>query len=317
MAKQKDWMLSKSSAYSGKLDSTQEVSPYLQPKPPGQLSFLKGPLATIMIALVALLALFFYMDMPKQCVEDWLCGEWSKCDGGFQHRVCIDEGACGTIRQKPSTSQSCVAPPAINVTQPKPECTASGINCNASKACCGHCVHGYCRDSSAYCGDVMCDAGENCTICPYDCGACPGSRDLPQNVFTEPMTSFMEQDFKKAGYVIVRYFYTDTCELCKYPVDIEAQLRGMAAAGKDLFILIMVDSNEFKKEAERYSKIGAVSYTPLIRVEGAAAQTSVYGRDLAAALVDYDLSRDLEPLICGYSEYCEFGEAGIERTSTG
>ena len=37
----------------------------------------------------------------------------------------------------------------------------------------GYCVHNICRSSSTYCGDTFCDAGETCSSCKQDCGACP------------------------------------------------------------------------------------------------------------------------------------------------
>ena len=41
------------------------------------------------------------------CTENWSCGSWGTCSGGWQYRSCYDRNNCGTTYSKPSTSQSC------------------------------------------------------------------------------------------------------------------------------------------------------------------------------------------------------------------
>lgn len=44
---------------------------------------------------------------PK-CTENWSCGAWSDCNSNNkQTRICTDQNNCGTITNKPTTSQSC------------------------------------------------------------------------------------------------------------------------------------------------------------------------------------------------------------------
>lgn len=44
------------------------------------------------------------------CTPNWLCASWSSCSSsGIQTRICTDLNKCGTIVNKPSTSQSCTS----------------------------------------------------------------------------------------------------------------------------------------------------------------------------------------------------------------
>lgn len=78
------------------------------------------------------------------CSESWTCTDWSSCSGGTQTRTCTDSNNCSTTFNKPAESQSCSMP--------------SGGGGGGT---------GY------YCGDGICTAGETCSTCPKDCGACP------------------------------------------------------------------------------------------------------------------------------------------------
>ncbi len=42
------------------------------------------------------------------CLEDWSCTSWSNCTNSQQTRTCSDSNSCGTIKNRPSLSQSCV-----------------------------------------------------------------------------------------------------------------------------------------------------------------------------------------------------------------
>ena len=50
----------------------------------------------------------------------------------------------------------------------------SGSPCSSGDQCYGgYCVHEFCRGTPEYCGDLFCDARENCSSCVVDCGVCP------------------------------------------------------------------------------------------------------------------------------------------------
>ncbi len=49
------------------------------------------------------------------CTENWECGEWSECSGGYETRSCIELNDCGTTQNTPEESRSCNSPSA---TQP-------------------------------------------------------------------------------------------------------------------------------------------------------------------------------------------------------
>ena len=42
------------------------------------------------------------------CTENWTCTEWSDCTDGSQIRTCTDLNNCGTEKNKPTETQSCV-----------------------------------------------------------------------------------------------------------------------------------------------------------------------------------------------------------------
>ena len=52
------------------------------------------------------------------------------------------------------------------------ECIADiGFSCDWDSDCASnHCVNGKCRETATYCGDRVCDYGEDCNDCPLDCG---------------------------------------------------------------------------------------------------------------------------------------------------
>jgi hypothetical protein len=43
------------------------------------------------------------------CTESWSCSAWSSCSGGHRSRTCIDINSCGTLVNKPATSESCTS----------------------------------------------------------------------------------------------------------------------------------------------------------------------------------------------------------------
>jgi hypothetical protein len=42
-----------------------------------------------------------------ECVEDWVCADWSDCVDGAQSRVCVDTNDCGTTEEMPELEQEC------------------------------------------------------------------------------------------------------------------------------------------------------------------------------------------------------------------
>lgn len=68
------------------------------------------------------------------CDAQWECSDWSVCSSGEQVRSCRDLRSCGTEKGKPEITRSCLAP--------------------------------------AECGNGVCEAGEICSTCVADCGAC-------------------------------------------------------------------------------------------------------------------------------------------------
>ena len=47
------------------------------------------------------------MGIGDSCKENWECDEWNSCSGGTQSRTCLDLNKCGTIFDRPATSQIC------------------------------------------------------------------------------------------------------------------------------------------------------------------------------------------------------------------
>jgi hypothetical protein len=47
-------------------------------------------------------------EEPVECVEKWVCTDWSACVDGLQTRTCTDENSCGTEEDKPLETQPCV-----------------------------------------------------------------------------------------------------------------------------------------------------------------------------------------------------------------
>jgi hypothetical protein len=255
------------------------------------------------------------------CTESWSCTEWSACSNSLQTRSCTDINACGTSTSKPSTTQACPSGGQQGGSSGGTvvaQCKRDGEVCSQNSDCCNYCVLGTCKASRAYCGDSVCGSSENCSSCSTDCGACQASsRELDENVFTKPLGIAQEQGFKDNGYAIVRYFYSADCSFCYYPVNIEQQLRGMAADLKDLMVLVVIDTTMYKSEASKYAAVGGTIYKPSIRVDGKEGGKSGYdlmfGNSLGLKLEDGDITADVAPLICKHSDYCSFEGGRIVR----
>ncbi len=52
------------------------------------------------------------------CIESWLCEEWSPCLLGYQHRSCFDATDCGTTDGMPALTKTCAILPVIELPSP-------------------------------------------------------------------------------------------------------------------------------------------------------------------------------------------------------
>ncbi|MBN2518402.1 MAG: thioredoxin family protein, partial [Candidatus Altiarchaeota archaeon] len=147
-----------------------------------------------------------------------------------------------------------------------------------------------------------------------ECEAGPGDeptdRTLVVNVFKEPLPFMNESTFKEKGYVIVRYFWSDTCPPCFSPVNIESELEILAGEFKDLMVLSIIDVDEYKQEASKYAKIGGFVYTPFIRVEGDGKHGYVnwFGNNLRDKLSD--LKYETAQEVCRRTDLCHYDDSG-------
>jgi len=289
-------------------------------KPTSSLSVIIIPLIIIII-IIGVAAVFFLLNLSKSsCAENWSCGNWSSCVINRTTRNCTDMSSCGTMSQKPPVSMNCPQTNGIDNQTPPKLCSNLNSKCLSVADCCsGYCVHGFCRSNSTFCGDVYCDPTENCSNCQHDCDNCPVDRELKQNVFTEPLGYIKENDFKTAGYAIVRYFKSTDCAFCVSPTDIEGQLRSFAMDSKNLLVLMIIDVDEYPKEAGKYAKFGGNIYVPLIRVEGykngVHGYDTLYGYLLGQKLNDNDIIGDVASLVCKHSDYCKFENGKIVKTT--
>lgn len=98
------------------------------------------------------------------CTESWSCSGFGNCVNGIQTQTCVDANSCGTIVNRPSTTQICTVPTCI-----------SNADCISSNPC----STGTCNSVSGTCIYVnnqnSCDDNNGCTIndvCSY--GSCAG-----------------------------------------------------------------------------------------------------------------------------------------------
>ncbi len=275
--------------------------------------------AAIAIAVILTIVLLPSLLMPAKkpaCREEWTCTNWSNCDNGNEARECTDRNLCGTVGLRPPIEQTCSSP---NSDMPRPNCAPAGVQCEGNN-CCKTCVHGICRDTNTFCGDTFCDPGETCTSCAKDCGSCAVNEELTENIYTEPLSMTSDEELRDKGYVIVRYYHAQNCEICREPVDVESELKKLAAEYKDIMVLQSIDTTMYSFDSKRYAGVNGVVYKPTIRVDGISGGQPGY--DL---LFGYSLAEKLKssesvfsivaPLICGHSDYCDFTNGKIVRTS--
>lgn len=289
-------------------------SPHVVKKAPSPLL----PAILVLVVLVALAAVYTLMN-PSQCNENWQCDSWTNCTDGVQYRWCVDQNKCGSSNSKPQAERECeveiIEPNETVELPPEPVCVKQGQSCVTTADCCnGTCVHSMCWNETTYCGDGYCEGNETCSTCPYDCGECTSERDLVQNVYTDPLPYLTAQSYDEEGYVIIRYFYSPACDACFEPVNIEDQLRELAAGFKDLLVMEIIDTQQNLNHASRYAKVGTTIYKPLIRVGAEHPYDVLYGTGLGDKLQDGDIIVDVADLLCKHSDYCEFKDNKIVRT---
>lgn len=114
----------------------------------------------------------------EECVESWVCTEWSECSAsGLQTRDCIDRARCGTEKNKPPTEQECIYAGTCN--DKLKNChdgdCEEGIDCGGPCPACtifneesGYPSLPNIESPASICGDNICGPGENCD-CPQDC----------------------------------------------------------------------------------------------------------------------------------------------------
>ncbi|MBI2451473.1 LamG domain-containing protein [Candidatus Pacearchaeota archaeon] len=68
---------------------------------------------------------------PQTCTENWQCSSWDSCVDDIQTRTCLDNNNCGTINNKPVTTQACTTP-MQDATQPTCQ---ENWQCNVWSAC--------------------------------------------------------------------------------------------------------------------------------------------------------------------------------------
>ena len=81
-------------------------------------------------------------------------------------------------------------------------CTALGFACETNRECASHyCVHGICRNQPTWCGDGVCDPGEE-DVCPQDCPT--ESTQEEQEVAEEEslIEAVIEEEFEDADTVL-------------------------------------------------------------------------------------------------------------------
>jgi hypothetical protein len=307
------------------LDGASKLDKSISPSTP----YIKKPKSPtfLIIALIvifgAAIAVILMMNIDQiACHPDWACGSWQGCREGVEIRTCLDKNECNVNTGRPETRRECDDWTPVNTTGNEtsndtiPTCSGFGDVCGVEEDCCeGFCLHGRCWPSDPYCGDGYCDPGENCITCEYDCGACPTLRELGQNVYTEPLSYTAEQELKEEGYVLISYFYYDSCSPCFYPVHIENELRDLAASMKDLAVFQFINTIRQKTYADFKGKILGRVYTPSIIIEGGSkpGNDPLYSGSLSDLVNSGDLADKIKEMICERSEYCRWDER-ITRT---
>jgi len=288
-----------------KVALTEVVVKQEKPKATGKKKSKKILLIVVaVIVAIAVLALFFLMptlSKKESCRERWSCTDWGPCVGGLQSRTCTDGSRCGTYKSRPEVEQSCGAETSSGAV------VAAGTATNNSATTP--------EEPEDSCGDGECADGEDCSSCQEDCGAC--SPRQAAKIYTEPLSMPEDEQLRKDGYVIVRYYYASNCDACKSPTDVEQQLEEMASQYSDIMVLVSINTVKYSYDSKRYGGINGIVYKPTIRADGIKDGQPGYGILFGVSLVeklkDGDVTKDISPIICEHSDNCEFRNGQIAR----
>lgn len=181
--------------------------------------------------------------------------------------------------------------------------------------------------ASPVCGDGVCDVSESCSACPGDCGTCPVAPvpepvavappelEVPEapeveeqvkNIFEDSIGIETENELKKEGFVLVRYFQNPGCPICTTPLNWGDMLTDIANEMKDVVVLEIFDSrtNKWAKENWGSTALGAVQ-DPVIRIEGYQDGQHAYRLYHGITLSNMDDPKtELASAICEYTEKC-------------
>ncbi|MBI3291081.1 hypothetical protein HYZ76_02245, partial [Candidatus Falkowbacteria bacterium] len=96
-------------------------------------------------------------DCPAECISQWECTDWQPeiCpSSGIQTRDCVDLLGCEIPVNRPPVSQTCGG-------------ICPGLTCSYGQQLNSQlCV---CEDIVPFCGNAVCESGEDHEICPADC----------------------------------------------------------------------------------------------------------------------------------------------------
>jgi len=76
-----------------------------------------------------------FYTVTANCTPNWQCASWGNCSNSQQTRTCIDNNGCGSLVNKPATTQACVMQPTADIkanNSDGPISVASGSSVNLS-----------------------------------------------------------------------------------------------------------------------------------------------------------------------------------------
>ncbi len=114
----------------------------------------------------------------QECIENWVCEEWTECMLNSQTRDCVEVNNCGTDYYKPFTQTMCVVHCETNWSCTDwSACTPAGDQsrtCTDGNACgttqgkpsdTQHCSYDFCHDGLQNNNEEGMDCGGNCSEC--------------------------------------------------------------------------------------------------------------------------------------------------------
>jgi len=130
---------------------------------------------------------------------------------------------------------------------------------------------------------------------------------LLTNVFYDTIGVETENEYKRDGFVVIRYFYNNNCQLCLSPVDWKSVLMEIASEEKDVVILEIFDSFTNRWAKQNWAIFGQdIVDDPVIRMEGMPGGAHAYKLYFAALLTAMQSSpkEKLEEELCKYTDKC-------------